>query len=228
MKGKNVLITSGGCLEKWDSVRGHTNLAKGTIGKLIAEEALDQGANVIYLHGYFSIKPEVGNQQNLQLQSFEGIQDLQEKMKEIIIQQKIDVVVMAAAGSDWIVDYMVDQNGDVLSSDGKISSDNPPIIHLKKAPKVLRQIKSWNPDLLLVGFKLESNLDKEALVERAEIRMGESAADYMIANSSDSLYTNDATHYIIDKEKNIIECKSKKETSEVIVQAIKTAIVEKN
>lgn len=228
MKGKNVLITSGGCLEKWDTVRGHTNLAKGTVGKLIAEEALSQGANVIYLHGYFSVKPEGGNQENLQLQSFEGIQDLQEKMKEIITQQEIEVVIMAAAGSDWVVDYMLDQNGDVLSSAGKISSDNPPIIHLKKAPKVLRQIKSWNPDLLLVGFKLESNLDKEALVERAKIRMGESAADYMIANSSDSLYTNNATHYIIDKEKNIIECKNKKETSEVIVHAIKTAIVEKN
>lgn len=86
----------------------------------------------------FSAKPEVGKQQNLQLKSFEGIQDLQEKMKEIVIQQKIDVVIMAAAGSDWIVDYMVDQNGAVLSSAGKISSDTPPIIHLKKAPKVLR------------------------------------------------------------------------------------------
>lgn len=228
MRGKTVLITSGGCLEKWDSVRGHTNLAKGTVGKLIAEEALSQGANVIYLHGYFSAKPEDENQQNLQLRSFEGIQDLQEKMKEIITKQEIEVVIMAAAGSDWVVDYMVDQSGDVLSSAGKISSDNPPIIHLKKAPKVLRQIKSWNPDLMLVGFKLESNLDKEALVERANIRMEESVADYMIANSSDSLYTNDATHYIIDKEKNIIECYSKKETAEVIIQSLKTVILDMN
>ena len=28
MKGKKVLITSGGCLEKWDQVRGHTNMPK--------------------------------------------------------------------------------------------------------------------------------------------------------------------------------------------------------
>ena len=40
MKGKKILITSGGCLEKWDQVRGHTNLAKGTIGKILAEEAM--------------------------------------------------------------------------------------------------------------------------------------------------------------------------------------------
>ena len=83
IEGKNVLITSDGCFKKWDSVRGHTNLAKGTAGKLITEQALSQGANVICLYGYFSAKPEGWNQQNLQLQIFEGIQDLQEKMKEI-------------------------------------------------------------------------------------------------------------------------------------------------
>ena len=56
MKGKKVLITSGGCLEKWDQVRGHTNMAKGTIGRIIAE-LLAKGAHVIYLHGYFAEKP---------------------------------------------------------------------------------------------------------------------------------------------------------------------------
>lgn len=42
MKGKKVLITSGGCLEKWDQVRGHTNMAKGTIGRIIAEELISK------------------------------------------------------------------------------------------------------------------------------------------------------------------------------------------
>ena len=43
MQEKKVLITSGGCLEKWDQVRGHTNLAKGTIGRIIAEELMTKG-----------------------------------------------------------------------------------------------------------------------------------------------------------------------------------------
>ena len=37
---------------KWDQVRGHTNMAKGTIGRIIAEELISKGAYVIYLHGY--------------------------------------------------------------------------------------------------------------------------------------------------------------------------------
>ncbi|MET3195173.1 phosphopantothenoylcysteine decarboxylase [Gottfriedia sp. OAE603] len=220
MVGKNVLITSGGCIEKWDKVRGHTNLAKGTIGKIIAEELLAKGANVTYLHGYFTAKPLVKDNQNLHLESFEGILELQDKMKNIILNQKIDVVIMAAAGSDWIVDKMVNQEGEILSQDGKISSDNPPIIHLKKAPKVLKQIKKWDQDVLLVGFKLESNLDKNSLIERAKIRMKTSNANYMIANSSDSLYSTKATHYIINKNHDITECSSKVETAKILVQSI--------
>ena len=52
---------------------------------------------------------------------------------------------------------------------GKISSDIAPIIHFQKAPKVLKQIKECNPETVLVGFKLESDLNEEELFERAKI-----------------------------------------------------------
>ncbi len=42
LKGKKILITSGGTLEKWDNVRGHTNLAKGTIGCYLVYTAILQ------------------------------------------------------------------------------------------------------------------------------------------------------------------------------------------
>ncbi|MBM7583916.1 phosphopantothenate--cysteine ligase [Bacillus pakistanensis] len=227
MLNKNVLITSGGCLEKWDNVRGHTNLAKGTIGKMIAEEVLSKGANVTYLHGYFAAKPNTKDSQRLKLESFEGIIDLQEKMKNIISNKKVDVVIMAAAGSDWIVDKMIGQDGKVLSQQGKISSDNPPIIHFKKAPKVLKQIKEWNQNVILVGFKLESNADKATLLDRAKLRMNTSDADFMVANSSKSLYSTMAPHYIINHNHEIYECPSKEETAKKIVQFIDQLLLQK-
>lgn len=227
MLNKNVLITSGGCLEKWDNVRGHTNLAKGTIGKMIAEEALSKGANVTYLHGYFAAKPNTKDTQSLKLESFEGIIDLQEKMKNIILNNKVDVVIMAAAGSDWIVDKIIGQDGEDISQQGKISSDNPPIIHFKKAPKVLKQIKEWNRNVILVGFKLESNADKTMLLDRAKLRMNTSKADFMIANSSESLYSTKAPHYIIKHDHEIYECPSKEETAKIIVQFIDQLFLQK-
>ncbi|MBM7578575.1 phosphopantothenoylcysteine decarboxylase domain-containing protein [Jeotgalibacillus terrae] len=224
MFNKNVLITSGGCLEKWDQVRGHTNLAKGTIGKMIAEEALSQGANVTYLHGYFADKPDA----EVTCESFEGIMDLQEKMKKIILNEKIDVVIMAAAGSDWIVDKMIGQDGEVLSQQGKLSSDNPPIIHFKKAPKILKQIKEWDPHVLLVGFKLESDADYITLLDRAKQRMHTSDADLMVANSSESLYSAAAAHYIINHHHDIYKCSGKEDTSEKLMQFIDQKLLQKS
>ncbi len=87
---------------------------------MIAEEVLAQGATVTYLHGYFAEKPSGKDSRNLKLESFEGILDLQEKMKAIILNKKIDVVIMTAAGSDWIVDKMLDQDGNFISQNGEV------------------------------------------------------------------------------------------------------------
>ncbi|AIY78202.1 hypothetical protein CN324_09715 [Bacillus anthracis] len=219
MKGKKVLITSGGCLEKWDQVRGHTNMAKGTIGRIIAEELISKGAHVIYLHGYFAEKPNDINNQ-LELHPFEGIVDLQDKMKSIITHEKVDAVIMAAAGSDWIVDKICDQEGNVLDMNGKISSDIAPIIHFQKAPKVLKQIKQWDSETVLVGFKLESDVNEEELFERAKNRMEEAKASVMIANSPHSLYSRGAIHYVIGQDGKGKLCNGKDETAKEIVKRL--------
>ncbi|HDX9577915.1 TPA: hypothetical protein ROX88_001424 [Bacillus pseudomycoides] len=218
MKDKKVLITSGGCLEKWDEVRGHTNLSTGRMGKLLAEEALKTGASVIYLHGYFAEKPEATH--NLSSHSFEGIIDLQEKMKQIITSEKVDIVIMAAAGSDWVVDKIVDQEGNVMDQFGKLSSDMLPVIHFKKAPKVLPQIKQWDPAVVVVGFKLESGISQEELIARAQIRMEGAQADFMVANASNALYTSETNHYIISKDGEVQVCLDKENTARNLISKL--------
>ncbi|WP_034756740.1 phosphopantothenoylcysteine decarboxylase domain-containing protein [Rossellomorea vietnamensis] len=212
LKGKRILITSGGTLEKWDTVRGHTNLAKGTMGCYLAEAALSHEAEVIYLHGYFAKLPE--NHGNMRLIQFEGIEDLGEKIKSIVQSEPIDVVIMAAAGSDWIVDKIVDQRGNTILETGKMTSDEPPIIHFKKAPKILSEIKKWNPNVLLVGFKLEHTDDAEYLFERANLRMDSSGAEFMVANKTASLYGENAEHFIVSKLRSPQKYMSKKSIAE--------------
>ncbi|MGG2015036.1 phosphopantothenoylcysteine decarboxylase [Bacillus sp. S10(2024)] len=218
MKGKKVLITSGGCLEKWDEVRGHTNLSTGRMGRFLAEEALKAGASVIYLHGYFAEKPEEAN--NLSSHCFEGIIDLQDKMKQIITSEKVDIVIMAAAGSDWVVDKIVDQEGNVMDKLGKLSSDIPPVIHFKKAPKVLAQIKQWDPGVMLVGFKLESGISQQELITRAQIRMEGAQADFMVANASNALYTFETNHYIITRDGEVQVCPGKANTASSLISKL--------
>lgn len=217
LNGKKVLITSGGTLEKWDRVRGHTNLSKGTMGCFLAEAALELGAEVIYLHGYFTKLPE--NVHLMRTVMFEGIEDLGEKIKSIVQSEKVDFVIMAAAGSDWIVDKVYDQQGNLLEEKGKMPSDEPPVIHFKKAPKILGQIKSWAPETTLIGFKLEATEDVNFLIDRATLRMNQSDAEWMVANSSNSLY-GDVQHFIISKDGKVVEVEGKEQTAKTLFELL--------
>lgn len=216
--GKTVLITSGGTLEKWDRVRGHTNLSKGTMGCYLAEAALAAGATVIYMHGYFAQLPE--NEDEMTLVKFEGIEDLGEKVRHAVQQQQVDIVIMAAAGSDWVIDKVYDQSGNLMEEAGKMPSDEPPIIHFKKAPKVLGQIKGWQPNVTLVGFKLEATNDEEFLLARARLRMETANAQFMVANSSQSLYGGDEPHWIVPAEGQPIKVIGKQQTAQALMDCL--------
>lgn len=218
LKGKKILITSGGTLEKWDKVRGHTNLSKGTMGCFLAEEALSRGAEVFYVHGYFAKLPK--NHEKMKTVVFEGIEDLGNKIQFLLQNEKIDVVIMAAAGSDWIIDKVYDSKGNLIEEKGKMPSDEPPIIHFKKAPKILGKIKGWSPETILVGFKLEATDDVEYLISRARLRMDSSNAEFMVANSSESLYGVNEPHFIVPKEGEVIQIEGKENTATKLMDVL--------
>lgn len=215
LQGKTVLITSGGTLEKWDRVRGHTNLSKGTMGCYLAEAALEAGADVIYMHGYFAQLPV--NQDKMRTIRFEGIEDLGDKVRHAVQEGQVDIVIMAAAGSDWVIDKVYDQSGNLMEGAGKMPSDEPPIIHFKKAPKVLGQIKGWQPNVTLVGFKLEATEDEQFLLSRARLRMETANAQCMVANSSQSLYGGQEPHWIVPAQGDPIKVIGKQETAKVLM-----------
>ncbi|MET4559888.1 phosphopantothenoylcysteine synthetase/decarboxylase [Lysinibacillus parviboronicapiens] len=220
LQGKTVLITSGGTLEKWDRVRGHTNLSKGSMGCYLAEAALAAGADVLYMHGYFAQLPK--NQDKMRTLQFEGIEDLGTKVHHAVQEQKVDIVIMAAAGSDWIIDKVYDQSGNLMEEAGKMPSDEPPIIHFKKAPKVLGQIKNWQPNVTLVGFKLEATNDEDFLLARARLRMDSAHAQFMVANSSQSLYGGDEPHWIVPATGQPIKVMGKEQTAKALMECLQT------
>ena len=88
----------------------------------------------------------------MRLIQFEGLYDLGEKIKNIVQSEHIVIVIMGAAGSDWVVDKVLDQREYPLLEAGKMPSDEPPIIHFKKAPKILSQIKKGIQTYYLSGL----------------------------------------------------------------------------
>ncbi|MED2729506.1 hypothetical protein P4217_29635, partial [Bacillus thuringiensis] len=75
-------------------------------------------------------------------------------------------------------------------------------------------------ETVLVGFKLESDLNEEELFERAKNRMKEARANVMIANSPHSLYSRGAVHYVIGQDGKGKLCNGKDETAKEIVKSL--------
>lgn len=51
LSGKKVIVTSGATQEPLDNLRYLTNIWRGSLGAMIADEAMIQQAEVYYLHG---------------------------------------------------------------------------------------------------------------------------------------------------------------------------------
>jgi phosphopantothenoylcysteine decarboxylase/phosphopantothenate--cysteine ligase len=175
LHGKRILMTAGPTVEYIDPVRVVTNLSSGKTGVLLASELVSAGAKVTLVYGPGTAEPPKGAKVIPVKTTKEMFDVVKNEMKK-----KFDVVILAAAASDYTV-----QN----PSSSKIKSSKKSLqINLKKAPKIIDYIKKWQKDVFLVGFKAETNLSKKALESAARKKMKESKADLIIANDIGSRY----------------------------------------
>jgi len=169
LKNKKVLMTAGPTIEHIDPVRVITNQSTGKTGVSLASELISAGAKVTLVYGPGEEKPPNGAKIINVLSSKEMFDAVKTELKK-----KFDIVIMTAAVADYIP---------TNPSRIKIkSSKNEMKISLKKAPKIIDQIKKWQKNVLLVGFKAETNLTKNQLIKSAQKKLKESSSDMIVAN----------------------------------------------
>ena len=169
LRGKKVLITAGPTIEYIDPIRVITNRSSGKTGVLLASELVSAGAKVVFVYGTGTEVVPKGVKVIRVETSQEMLNAVRKELK-----QKFDIVVLAAAVSDYILEK---------SSKTKIKSEHEKIVlKLKRAPKIINQIKKIQKDVFLVGFKAETNASKEKLISLARKKLKESNADLIVAN----------------------------------------------
>ncbi|MGI0011517.1 MAG: bifunctional phosphopantothenoylcysteine decarboxylase/phosphopantothenate--cysteine ligase CoaBC, partial [Nitrosopumilaceae archaeon] len=197
--GKRVLITAGPTIEYIDPVRVITNQSTGKTGVLLASEFVSAGAKVTLIYGPGKELPPKG----VKLIRVETSQEMLDAVKKVM-KQKFDIVILAAAVSDYIPEK---------PSVMKIKSDqNKILLKLKRASKIIDQIKKIQKNIFLVGFKAETNLPKEKLIIEARKRLRETGADLMIANDIGTKYkkNSDYNNVILVNSKKVIQSGWKK------------------
>jgi phosphopantothenoylcysteine decarboxylase/phosphopantothenate--cysteine ligase len=169
LRGKKVLITAGPTIEYIDPVRVITNQSSGKTGVLLGTELISSGAKVTFIYGPGTETPPKGARVIRVETSQEMLNAVKKEMR-----QKFDIIILAAAASDYTLEK---------PSKTKIKSDLAKIVlKLKRAPKIIDEIKKIQKNVFLVGFKAETNLPKENMISAARKKLKESNADLIIAN----------------------------------------------
>ena len=207
-------MTAGPTLEYIDPVRVITNISSGKTGVLLASELISAGSKVTIVYGPGNEKPPNGAKIINVTTSKEMLDATKNELKK-----KFDVVIMAAAASDYTPENV---------SKSKIKSDKKFLtIRLTKAPKIIEQVRKFQKDTLLVGFKAESNISKNALIKLAQKKLKDVDANIMIANDIGSKYQKNPNYnqiLIIDNKKIVSSGWKKKEK---IVKLIRNEIEKK-
>lgn len=203
-----VLVTSGGTKVPVDRVRDITNMSNGTFGARIAHAALELEHEVCFFCAQHSRTPFSQNfdfygnddwerainsvadlynfcskhQQRYTQVTFRNFTDYEQGLRLSLDAFSPDVVILAAAVSDYgVTNYM----------DGKIRSKKNQQILLEPLPKVISQVKRWWPECFLVGFKLLVESSEDELVAAARDSIEKNGCDLVVANNLASLQAGD-------------------------------------
>ena len=69
------------------------------------------------------------------------------------------------------------------NQESKITSDDDyQVLFLKKNPKLISLVKTWNPDIRLIGFKLLVDVAQDQLLSVARASLEKNQAEMIVAN----------------------------------------------
>lgn len=217
----NILITAGGTSEKIDQVRSITNTSTGKTARSIGEFLIANGYKNIYFVHAQKVEALKNAKENI---SFVTSSDLEKILKEILRDTHIDIVIHAAAVSDFIVDKVV-INGELFESENikKISSQDEVELILKKRSKIIDAIKSFalKTTPLVIGFKLTNTKEEDEQMEQVlKLSMNENV-DFVVHNDLNDISNNQHRTQIYFKDQLVSTGETKEHLNKNLLDLIK-------
>ncbi len=175
-----VLITSGGTTEPVDGVRVLTNTSTGATGALIADTFARAGHEVVVLRSQGSVQPD----EPCEEETFLSFADLQGSLERRLHGESFDVVIHAAAVSDFSVNAIEAGGASFAPGKGKIPSGADAVLRLRRNPKLLDTLRkhSRNPALTVVAFKLTRGATADSAAAAVNAILSTGAADLVVHN----------------------------------------------
>ena len=209
-----ILITSGGTKVPIDRVRSITNMSRGTFGSRIADAFFNYGLKafrtkneygtpiekITFFMAKGSRKPTF---QSLNDETYEDgyrpieyveystFDDYKSGIEELLRKETYDVIVVAAAVSDYgVANYY---NGKYRSREDDMC------IKLVKLPKILPIMRKLAPESVICGFKLLVDSTDDELLDAMKKQIAESDVDLVIGNDLRDIKNDDHKLTVMSK-----------------------------
>ncbi|MFQ3319337.1 MAG: phosphopantothenoylcysteine decarboxylase/phosphopantothenate--cysteine ligase [Natronomonas sp.] len=165
LDGQHVVVTSGATSEAIDPVRVISNRASGRTGRAVAKACYARGADVTLVHD----GPDVPYADVERVESAEEMLDAVRAATD-----DADALVSAAAIGDYTVD----------AAPEKIRSGQSLTLELEPTPKLIDTVRAEHPALPIVGFKVETSGDDDAMIEKARETLDRADLSFVVANDA--------------------------------------------
>ncbi len=202
-----VVVTGGGTVAPIDEIRWITNGSTGSFASGISESCLRAGGEVWHLatpsaqlplirSSRFDLECGDSAKEHARLEKLAEswsevrrrlhivrlktgtVEEYGLQLAETVENNPIDVAFLAMAVSDF----------EPQSQPGKLDSDSEElIVRCKRAPKIIRFVRDWAPEIFLVGFKLLVGVSTDELIDKARRACEVNRANLTIANDLRSL-----------------------------------------
>ena len=213
-----ILITSGGTKIPIDRVRSITNMSRGTFGSRIADAFFNDGLKAFRTkneHGtpiekitFFmakgSRKPTFQSMNDetyedgyrpIEYVEYSTFDDYKSGIEELLKNEKYDLIVVAAAVSDYgVANYY---NGKYRSREDDM------YIKLVKLPKILPIMRKLAPESVICGFKLLVDSTDDELLDAMKKQIAESDVDLVIGNDLRDIKSNDHRLIVMSKHNHV-------------------------
>lgn len=202
LKGKKVVITSGGTIEDIDPVRYISNYSSGKMGFSLAKVAQKMGAEVVLITTKDVQFP-------FRVVRVKSARDMQNALDNEF--ETSDIVIMAAAVADYRVKNYSEQKMKKTESDTLT-------LELVKNPDILKHLCEKKTHQIVAGFCAES----QNLIENAKVKIRKKNCDYLVANDisrHDIGFSSDENEVVIFN-KNGESVKFEKASKDVIARKI--------
>ena len=218
--GKRILITAGGTREPIDSVRYIGNISSGRTASALADELRAAGHEITWLGAEDAVRPGSAGD----IETYVSFSDLQTQLRKLLSEEHFDVVIHAAAVSDFSVGSVGPADGETCDKNrsGKLPSDFDLVVHLQRNPKLLDSLRSWssNPEIKVIGFKLTDTGDPDKRLAAVGRQFERSKVDAVVHNDLSEINASKHTFCLHSKNADPQHCENTQALAKSIHQML--------